>query len=554
MRRRLTLALCFLASAAAAAFILHARTLDYGFDYDDYHFVRPYSRTEILAGFRGPWDTSGIELPYYRPLTIAFFAARFELLGVNSVAHHALSLILFAAAALLTAWFAYGLTRRAAAALTALIFLAVHPAVPYALVAWITNQMHLVETLLVLVGFCWWQVVARRRIIWWTPLLPLAVAAFLVKEDGIMLLPCIVVLHAVRRRMAERDLPRMPVGFVILALLVVAGLVFVRGEALAGVTSRRVPTAAAGLANYTAGLYRVFCLMPADRPWQRAASTFVMALPLVALLLWRRATPNSRALLVSGACIALLFDLPFVFVTKAEQLHLVALGAVVVLAGSVLSILDATRSWAARLATTAGVAVGAAVLAVVTLDITRDFEPFGPIVISHDDIVRGWAAVPAEIRTYLAEKREPGARSRLSPNPAVALDRITFGVHGRESSGGVPFQWMAGTRSELLVSADAHAVTIPIRHAIEIFGQPAHVVVIADGRVVDRMDLTTPEWRLSRIAIPKGRGPRWGRMHRVTIETANVWNPSKVIAGSTDDRTLGVQLGDIVITRAASRR
>jgi hypothetical protein len=553
--RRLTLALFFLASAAAATAVFHARTLGYGFDYDDYHFIRPYSRAEVLAAFQGPWDASGIELPYYRPLTITFFAARFELLGVDSAAHHALSLVLFAAAGFLTAWLVYGLTGRPAGSLLAMLFLVVHPAVPYSLVAWVTNQMHLLETLLVLLAFCWWNAVRRRSLGWWTPLLLLAGAAFLVKEDGIMLLPGVVALHEVRRRVAERNLPRVPAAFVVMAIVAIGALLLLRGGALSGPTSRQVPAVAAAFNNYLAGLDRVFRLAPADRPWQGAASYFVMALPIAALLLWRRTTPGSRALLVSGLCIALLFNLPFVFVTKAEQLHLVTVGAVITLAASVLAILDACRARAARVSIVGGVALGTAALAVVTVGITRDFEPFDPIVLSHDDIVRGWAAVPAEIRSYLAEKRQPDARDRLSSNPAVALERITFGVHAKErGADGVVFQWMSGTRTEILLASRIHSIGIPLRHAIELFKEPAHVTIQSDGRTVDQIELNTPQWRVSQVNVGLMR-PSWrGGMHRVAIRVNRAWKPSEVIPGSADGRLLGLQLGEITMRPALPSR
>src|SRR5919202_3560495 len=64
--------------AAALTLILYKDTLGYGFDYDDYHFIRPYSRAEVLAAFHGPWDATGIEVPFYRPLTVALYAARFH--------------------------------------------------------------------------------------------------------------------------------------------------------------------------------------------------------------------------------------------------------------------------------------------------------------------------------------------------------------------------------------------------------------------------------------------------------------------------------------------
>ena len=41
---------------------------------------------------------------------------------------------------------------------------------PYALVAWISNQMHLLETLVILLALLWWNAVRARHLLWWAPL------------------------------------------------------------------------------------------------------------------------------------------------------------------------------------------------------------------------------------------------------------------------------------------------------------------------------------------------------------------------------------------------
>src|SRR4051794_15341809 len=92
--------------AAALTYLQFHHTIGYGFDYDDYHFVRPYSTAEVLRTFCGPWDASGIEVPFYRPLTILLYAVRFAVFGLNSEGYHALSLAMFAVAAVLVGIFA----------------------------------------------------------------------------------------------------------------------------------------------------------------------------------------------------------------------------------------------------------------------------------------------------------------------------------------------------------------------------------------------------------------------------------------------------------------
>src|SRR5205814_3428634 len=138
-----------LAASLLLTALVYAPTVGYGFYYDDYHFVRPYTGREIAHAFHGPWDPAAIETAYYRPLTICLYAARFALLGVNAHAYHLTSLALFALAAALFAVFTTRASgSRVAGALGAAAFI-VHPGMPYAAVAWVTNQMHLAELVVV---------------------------------------------------------------------------------------------------------------------------------------------------------------------------------------------------------------------------------------------------------------------------------------------------------------------------------------------------------------------------------------------------------------------
>ncbi len=546
--RRTGLALLLLIAASAFTFLLHGPTLSYGFDYDDYHFVHPYTRADVTAAFHGPWDASGIERPYYRPLTILFFALRFEALGINATAHHALSLILFAVAAALAGWLVSRLTASAAAGVMATLFFAAHPGVPYSLIAWVTNQMHLVECLVVLTALVWWDAVYKRGVLWWLPLLGFAAVAFLIKEDGIMLLPVVVTLHAIRRWFSDDDVAFPPLAFLALAAVLMTGLVEARSWTLAEVAAARRPALDVALHNYVSGLYGLFRLVPADRPWQVAASWFVTLVPVTAILLWRRSSGGARTAMVSGLAIAMLFDLPFIFITKAEQLHFIALGAALFLTGSSVVVFTALRGRLSRYGFGATEAAGVICLALVSQDIARDFKPYGPVVLAHDEIVRTWAAVPVDLRNYLARKRAPGAERSLSADPSLALDLLTFGGHGPERSrDGVNYQWMAGPKVEIFVAARARAITIPLRHAFEVFREPARVRVTVDGHTVDDLVLATPEWRVSQAGFRQSSVSPLRRMHRVVIAIDHTWRPMDIIPGSQDGRTLGLQIGEIEI-------
>jgi hypothetical protein len=187
-------------------------------------------------------------------------------------------------------------------------------------------------------------------------------------------------------------------------------------------------------------------------------------------------------------------------------------------------------------------------MAAVARDISRDFEPFGPIVLARDEIVQTWAAVPADLRGYVARKRERGAERFLSPNPADALERVTFGTHGPERAGdGAAFEWMAGTQVHMLVASSAQSLVLPLRHAVEVFRDPAHARIESDGRVVDEMLLDTSSWRLSLTRLRRSDVPRLTRMHHVVITVDRTWRPAAVIPGSGDSRLLGLQLGTVQI-------
>jgi hypothetical protein len=534
------------AVAALGTWIVYGHTLQYSFHYDDYHFVRPYALEEVRAAFHGPWDPSGVELPFYRPLTIAFFAGRFELFGLDARAHHAASLALFALAALLTGAFVWQLSRRLTAAAFAALVFATHPSMPYALAAWITNQMHLLETLTVLAALCWWFAVRARHAGWWLPLLLMGTAAFLIKEDGVMLLPAIAALHGLRRRLIEPALAPVPRTFLALAALLIAALLLARHAALEGLESYAVPTAAGGWRNFWWGLDRVFRLVPPDRPWQPVASWFAMLLPVAGLLAWRRTAPEVRFVLGAGAILATAFNVPFVFTTKLEQLHLVATGAVLVLAGSAACLMSALTSRAWRAGAGLVLAGGIASFATVARDISTDFAPDGPIALSLDEIVRQWAAVPEELREYLRRKPDAIKDGTFSPNPLDTLAVVAFGLHPPERSpDGVTYRWMAQPWIELHIAPDARLAEIPLRHEFRAFREPARARVFADGRLVDTLLLADGSWRVTRFALLAAGTSR--RSHRVRLTIPHAWQPSSIIPGSTDERTLGLQVGEILI-------
>ncbi|HYT68486.1 MAG TPA: hypothetical protein VEL51_18815 [Vicinamibacterales bacterium] len=534
------------AVAGVLTVVQYWTTVRYGFYYDDYHFVRPYTAHEVLAAFRGPWDPSGIETAYYRPLTIGLYAARFSLLGVNSSAYHVLSLILFAIAATLFAVAAMRLLDSRVAGAIGVASFVVHPGMPYSAAVWITNQMHLAEMVVVLWALLWWFAVRRQSAGWWMPLLVLQAAVFLIKEDGVMLLPAVVAVHTLRKYLVERDLPHPPIAFIAGGAATLGLLFMARGAALEAVPAHRLPTLDQARANLVRGFSGPFFLVPAKRPFQCAASWFATLLPLTAVAGWRWLPRVARFGLASGLALGALFDLPFIFIVKPEQVHLVTMSASLSLTAAAFGLLHALRPRPVCAAVWAGaVAAGLVAMGLVARDITRDFGPGGPIVRRADRIVQEWAAVPVELRDYLAAK--PGGQTAtFEANPALALPIVGFGLHGRETnSSGLTLRWMSAPATDIYVARATRLVTFAVRHEIGAFQEPAHVRLEADGRVLQEMTLSDGDWHPVTIALKSRNASRLGAMHHIRLKLDRAWIPSHIIPGSTDTRTLGLQVGTI---------
>ena len=245
--------------------------------------------------------------------------------------------------------------------------------------------------------------------------------------------------------------------------------------------------------------------------------------------------------------IALLFNAPFVFVTKGEQMHLVALGAVLVLAGAFAALLDAAHSRTGRYACAIALAAGLSATAAVSRDISRDFEPFGAIVLARDEIVQTWATVPADLRDYVARKRARGAETVPVEPGGCAGAGYLWNTSPEHAGDGATFEWMAGTQVHMLVASSAQTIVLPLRHAIEVFRDPAHARIESDGHIVDDMLLDSSSWRLSLTRLRRSDVPRLTRMHHVVIAVDRTWRPADVIPGSADSRVLGLQIGPVQV-------
>jgi hypothetical protein len=355
------------------------------------------------------------------------------------------------------------------------------------------------------------------------------------------------VLHLLRRYLAERGLRQLPWTFIAAAIVVGGGLLLVRSSALQGVAAHRLPSFDQAWTNWTRGFDGAFRLLPAKRPWQPAASWFVSVAPLLALLLWRRLSGEIRFAMAAGLAIALLFLMPFAFIIKAEQLHLVVTGAALLLTATLTGLVAAFPMRRPVQAAILAVSVaGVLAMAAVARNITRDFEPYGPIVLATDRLVDGWAAVPVELVQYLIAKRTPDLASRPDPDPSRALPIVTFGLRGVERSpDGIALRWMASPTAQVFARRGTRLVSFSARHERGAFGEPAHVRIDADGQTVADTVFDDGKWHRFDIALRQHASVGLSGMHRIRIQLDHAWVPAKIIPGSGDGRTLGLQIGVI---------
>jgi len=537
---RVRVVLGLLAIALAVSGLLYSGTLDYPLTYDDYHQVRPYTAGEIAQAFLGNWDPSGIESRFYRPLTIVFYAARFEALGVNERAYRVVSITLFAMAGGLLGWCVFAMTQNAASAACASVLFAVHPSMPYALVGWAANQMHLLAVLLVLCGVLWWLHVKDRSASWWSPLLLIQVLVFLVKEDGIMFAPLIVILHGAHRRALTGRWALPPPGILVPALLLFCALPIGRYAALGELGGYGLPRAGRMLTNLAAGPAGILLQLPASRAGQwplRWLSIGAVVLGSLAAA-WRR-DRHAVLLGITGLSVTVLFDLPLALVVKAEQLHFVATGSVLLVTAGLTALYRASDRppWKAVVASAALATV--AVGALVARDISRDFAPCAPRTLATNAIVRDWDAVPFEIRQGLPTR--PDACTNQSGTRLTDLPLIAFGAGGWERDGIEAFRW-TGQRVVLLVSPAREQVVVRARlRSPHVSSTALRVRAGGDGW---RAVTVAGEWQDVTLTRGDSRGRASDGMWRVELETQDTWIPAAFDRHSADHRILGVQLGE----------
>lgn len=590
-----------LAAATAAALgvmVVYAGQIDVGLRYDDYHFVRPWSAIDLRRVWFGAWDPTGIEPIFFRPLAAWLFAGRFWLFGLNTMAMHGASIAGHVACAVLVGWFLRRERVSTAVALLGVLVYALHPGLPFAQVSWLTNQMHLVASLLVLAALLVWQSARDRTTIWWIPIVLMAVVAFLIKEDGLLLLPAIVCLTALRVWLLSAPPPsRWPVALGC-AVLVVGALVALRQDRLGELGGYGAPDLAVSIANLLKGPETALLLWPTRRPWQAVASLMAIGglvsglvlardrrshwlLTTVGVLLtcalatnvrvlfdpwpeayavltwqgvasgvattvlvvglgialWRR-DRHSLFLIGAGLVITLSFNTLFVFVSKREQYHLLTLGAVIAFAGAghAMRGLLTSRDSRGVLLLTAGLAC--LPLAATARIHAADFRPCA--VADLDKEARGWWVVPEEIRSWM-DTREARCGAGQQPEALVRLPVVTWGAYEpiREDSS-PPYRWTSD-RVVLLLAREMTSVTLALRRPDATGARPVPVR-ISSARRTTRLALDDAHWHHVTVALGDDPMAWFRQSQRLDVEVETWFVPAVRDPASSDLRRFGVQM------------
>jgi len=595
LRRRTGFTVAAILVAVVGVVLVYYGQVDTGLYYDDYHFVRPLRSLELRRLWFGSWDPTGVESPFFRPLTASLFALRFWLFGLNTQAMHAVSMAGHVACAVMVGWLLRREDTISSVALLGTWLYAIHPVFPYAQASWLTNQMHLMESVIVLATLMTWQSVRDRHIVWWICLLPLAVAAFLIKEDAVMLLPVVVALTIARMFLLRPERQRGWWLALVAAPLAVAALIAFRQQRLGQLGGYAVPDFQQAQTNFWKGIDAAVLLWPTRTPWQGVASVIAIVTVLSALFAGRRgvsrgiaasavslivvlafalpalryeidyplvtwqgvasgaavgilaiglgtaiATANRTALFVmsAGLVVALGFDLPFALVSKREQYHLLGLGAVLLLSGAGEALASTSASNGHVRIAVLALAV-AAPFALLARSQAADFRPCATPVLDVDPAAASWWVVPVEVKGWLARKpemcRDGGAPGRVSDLPLVA-----WGLYGEErASDGESYRWTSDT-AVVLIRWDIRSLTLAVRRPGASASTPVNVDV--RGAAVQTIRLDSDQWQTVTLPLADGLLTRLRASHRIDIRVTPWFVPAVLDPKSPDLRRLGVQL------------
>jgi hypothetical protein len=406
---------------AGIAFVLTAifygRAVRFDLQCDDLLVIRHWSRAELAAVWHGTWEPHHVFATFYRPLATWFYAGTFELFGYNATAHMLLSLAMLAAVAWLLALFVARESESGVTGMFAVMMYLSHPNVPWSTGTWVTNDFHKLTAISALCGLLLWQRLRQREPRLWLRLLPFVAISFLVKEDGLMLLPALLSIQWARAKLVG-DVKAPGVLAVVAAGAFGAALLLWRYLALHELGGFGIPPVTDMFQNLARGPLYAFT-------FHGALSVLTLGekftAVLVALVVAGGITimpREKRFLPVAGLLLMFWYDLPLALISNVMRYYMLTIASVMVLAPVFFAWLTApTYRWAGA------VPLGMMVfVSIAGRHQDAELDRFAPC---------GWAekrcapwvieevpGLPAEVRAYVADTENacainPNARPRI---------------------------------------------------------------------------------------------------------------------------------------------
>jgi hypothetical protein len=127
----------------------------------------------------------------------------------------------------------------------------------------------------------------------------------------------------------------------------------------------------------------------------------------------------------------------------------------------------------------------------------------------------------------------------------TSFARVDFGFHEWEvDPRGRRFRWTAGSAT-FYVPTGVRTIDIPVRAWNATREQPTSVTIDVNGRTARAVTLDHSGWTSVRLELPP-RAP--DRVWRIDLHVAPVSRPARVDPRLTDDRLLGVRVGELQLT------
>lgn len=513
------------AIAVLATLAAYGRALAFDLQCDDLLVIRPWSGAELAAVWHGTWEPTHAFATFFRPLASWFYAGSFELFGLNATAHMVVSLLLLAGVASLLGLF---VTREfdgvrafprpfALGGLAAVVYL-LHPNAPWSTGVWITNDFHKLTAISALTALVLWQRVRHEPAVRWLALTPFIVISFLIKEDGVMLIPALLTLQWVRARLVG-DVAAPRVGMWAAGAAFGAALILVRSLALGEVGGFPFPsTVEAVVHNLMRGPLYAFTRHGSLSALTTAEQgVALLMLAIVATGLWL--LPRERRFLPSaGLIIMFWYDLPLALISNVMRYYMLTIASVMVVVPILVAVRVVARPERPAVRVVARL-LSVALVMLVAIGARQQREELA--------LFAPCARLAMECRTWVLEEvpLPPEARAYVADTPAACAvpDRPRIGDTGVITWGLGPtsIETATGVRSNevngrviMLVSEPRGHATVSVRHPRADAAHPIRAEFVVDGRRTTTT-LTTPDWVT--VDLPFASGVRaWLRgAHRV---------------------------------------